>query len=59
MDNFECLRQKFQEAYAIYATASGMSFHYNEGKIVGMIEAVAYIKGISFIEADVLLRKTQ
>lgn len=59
MENIDIIRQKFQEACAIYATASGHTASYQEGKMVGMVEAVATIKGISWIEADVLLRKVQ
>ena len=57
MEKIEVLRAKFKEVNAIYATSSGTEFHYNEGKIVGMIEGVAAMMGITYIEADVLLRK--
>lgn len=57
MENIDILRQKFQEAYAIYNT--GKDTAYYEGKIVGIVETVAAIKGISWIEADVLLRRAQ
>lgn len=59
MEKIETIRQKFQEACAIYATASGPMASYQEGKMVGMIDAVALLMDISWIEADVLLRKTQ
>ncbi len=59
MDKIEIIRQRFQEAQNAYSTASGASASYYEGKIVGMIEAVSYLMGISWIEADVLLRKTE
>ena len=57
MENLDNIRQKFQEAYAIYNT--GKDTAYYEGKIVGIVEAVAAIKGISWIEADNLLRNVQ
>jgi hypothetical protein len=57
MENIDIIRQRYAEAYAIYNT--GKDTAYYEGKIVGIVEAVAAIKGISWIEADNLLRKAQ
>ena len=57
MEQIEVIRGKFQEAARIYANSNGPDAHYNEGKMVGMIESVAYMMGITWIEADVLLRK--
>jgi hypothetical protein len=57
MENLDIIRQRYQEAYAIYNT--GKDTAYYEGKIVGIVEAVAAIKGISWIEADNLLRNVQ
>lgn len=57
MENISIIRQRYQEAYAIYNT--GKDTAYYEGKIVGIVEAVAAVKGISWIEADNLLRNVQ
>ena len=57
MEKLETIRQKFREACAIYATASGPTASYQEGKMVGMIDTVAMMMDISWIEADVLLRQ--
>lgn len=57
MEKIEIIREKFQEAARVYATSSGSDASYYEGKMVGMIEGVAYFMNISWIEADVLLRK--
>lgn len=59
MEKIEIIRQRFQEAVNAYSTSSGASASYYEGKIVGLTEAVSYWMGISWIEADVLLRKTE
>jgi hypothetical protein len=57
MENIQIIRQRYQEANAIYAT--GKDTAYYEGKIVGIVEVVAACLGISWIEADNLLRKTE
>ena len=57
MENLDTLRQKFQEAVDDYNT--GKDTAYYEGKIVGIVETVAAIKGISWIEADNLLSNAQ
>lgn len=57
MEKIENIRARFQEAVKVYNTASGSDASYYEGKMVGMIEAVAELLGIEWIEADVLLRK--
>ena len=59
MENLDTLRQKFQEAVDDYNASHSEEASYYEGKIVGYIEAVSWVKGISYIEADVLLRKAQ
>ena len=57
MENIEVIREKFQESTRIYATSHDSTAAYYEGKMVGMIEGVAAMMGITWIEADVLLRK--
>ena len=59
MEKIEIIRQKFTEACAIYDTASGTTAAYQEGKMIGMIEGVAAMMDISWMEADNLLRKTE
>jgi len=59
MENLDIIRAKFQEVVDDYNASHSEEASYYEGKIVGYIEAVSFIKGISWIEADVLLRKTQ
>jgi len=57
MENLAIIRQRYQEAYAIYNT--GKETAYYEGKIVGIVEGVAAMMNISWIEADNLLRKSE
>jgi hypothetical protein len=57
MENLSIVRQRYAEAYAIYNT--GKDTAYYEGKIVGIVEGVAACLGISWIEADNLLRKSE
>jgi hypothetical protein len=59
MENLDIIRAKFQEAVDDYNASHSEEASYYEGKIVGYIEALSFIKGISYIEADVLLRKKQ
>jgi len=59
MKNLNTIRARFQEACNAYATTSGTQSAYYEGKIVGMVDAVSEMLGISWVEADVLLRKTE
>jgi hypothetical protein len=56
MEKLEIIRQRYAEAYAIYNT--GKDTAYYEGKIVGIVEGVSAMLGISWIEADNLLRKS-
>jgi hypothetical protein len=53
MENINITRQRYQEARNVYNT--GKDNAYYEGKMVGIVEAVAAIKGISWIEAEVLI----
>jgi len=57
MEKLEIIRQRYAEAYASYNT--GKDTAYYEGKIVGIVEGVAAMTDISWIEADNLLRKTE
>jgi|APCry1669189000_1035189.scaffolds.fasta_scaffold435649_1 hypothetical protein len=57
MERIEVIRKKFREANLLYKTYSGYDAIFYEGKMVGMIEGVASMMGITWIEADVLLRK--
>ncbi len=59
MENLDIIRAKFQEAVDDYNASHSEEASYYEGKIVGYIEALSFIKGISYIEADVLLRNVQ
>jgi hypothetical protein len=59
MENISIIRAKFQEAVDDYNASHSEEASYYEGKIVGYIEALSFIKGISYIEADVLLRNVQ
>ena len=53
MEKIEIIRQRYQEARDIYNT--GKDNAYYEGKMVGIVEGVAYMMGISWIEAQVLI----
>jgi hypothetical protein len=57
MESIEFIRQRYQEARNAYNT--GKDNAYYEGKMVGIVEAVASIKGISWIEADILMNKSE
>lgn len=57
MERIEVIRKKFQEANRLYKTYSGYDAIFYEGKMIGMIEGVADMLDITWIEADVLLRK--
>ena len=57
MEKIELVREKFKEAARIYATSKDSTAHYYEGKMVGMVEGIASLLEITWIEADVLLRK--
>ena len=57
MESIEFIRQRYQEARNAYNT--GKDNAYYEGKMVGIVEAVASIKGISWIEADILMNKIE
>lgn len=57
MEKIEVIREKFRDTCDSYRTSYGSDAAYNEGKMVGMIEGVAAMLGITWIEADVLLRK--
>jgi hypothetical protein len=59
MENLDTVRARFQEACNAYAITSGAASHYYEGVMTGIVDAVAAMLGISWIEADVLLRKTK
>ena len=57
MEKIEVLQEKFKELCNQHKTSHGYDASYYEGKMVGMIEGVSMLMGISWIEADVLLRK--
>lgn len=57
MENLNIIRQRYAEANAIYNT--GKDTAYYEGKIVGIVEGVAACLNITWIEAEVLLRKSE
>jgi hypothetical protein len=59
MENITVLRATFQEALKIYASSSGPTAAYYEGKIAGMVDAAAAMMNIHWIEADVMLRKSE
>ena len=53
MESIEIIRQRYQEARNAYNT--GKDNAYYEGKMVCIVEGVAYMMGISWIEAEVLI----
>ena len=56
MEKIEIIRQRYQEARNAYNTSlHSASSYYYEGKMVGIVEGVAYVMGISWIEAEVLI----
>jgi hypothetical protein len=57
MEKIEFIRQRYQEARDAYNTSKNNAYY--EGKMVGIIEGVAYIMGISWIEADILMNKSE
>ena len=58
MENMQTLRVKYQEFRQDFADAKGLEDRsYRHGKMIGFIEAVSFAFGITWIEAEVLLRK--
>lgn len=55
--NLDTVRQRYHEARKAYATSSGPSARYYEGKMVGIVDTVADLLGISWIATEVLLGK--
>jgi hypothetical protein len=53
MEKIEIIRERYQEARNAYNTDKNNAYY--EGKMVGIVEGVAYIMGISWIEAEVLI----
>lgn len=59
MEKIEIIREKFKEACRMYSASNGSESYYYEGKMVGMVEGVSAMMDISWIEADILLRKEE
>lgn len=59
MEKIENIRKVFRSVLEDFSKASGSDAAYQHGKMVGIIEGVSMMMGISWIEADVLLRKTE
>jgi hypothetical protein len=59
MENITVIRDKFQETVNLYDSSFGSTSAYYEGKIVGMIEGVAAMLSITWIEAEIMLRKSE
>jgi hypothetical protein len=59
MENIDIIRQRYQDTVKEHKNASGADARYYVGKLVGMADAVSDILNISWIEADMLLRKAQ
>ena len=57
MEKIEIIRQRYHEARKAYATASGPAAHYYEGKMVGIVDTMVELLGISWITAEVMLGK--
>ena len=57
MEKIEIIRENFQDTLKCYQTANGSNASYYEGKLVGLAQAAALFLNITWIEADVLLRK--
>ena len=53
MEKIEIIRERYQEARNAYNTSKNNAYY--EGKMAGIVEGVAYIMGISWIEAEVLI----
>jgi hypothetical protein len=60
MEKIEIIRQRYQEARNAYNTAlHAPAAYYYEGKMVGIVEGVAAGMGISWLEADILINKSE
>jgi hypothetical protein len=60
MKNLQTLQAKYREFTQDFANAEGLEDgSYRHGKMIGFVEAVSFAFGITWIEAEVLLRNTQ
>lgn len=57
MKSVDLMRAKFRSAQEMMAKTSGVSTCYWLGVSIGIVDVVAAVEGIQWIEADVLLRK--